>query len=95
VRCIPVRALIDTADPAVNLTLEGGEEIRVPEAGKIFVVGNVKMPGAFPVDDASDTTVLKFIALTPGVGSLRVERGLHLSARQWDRLTERDSRRPE
>ena len=64
---VPVRALIDAADPTVNLTLGGGEEIRVPEAGKVFVVGNVKMPGAFPVHDAADTTVLKLIALTQGL----------------------------
>ncbi len=62
-----MRALIDAADPAVNLTLQGGEEIRVPEAGKVFVVGNVKMPGAFTVHDALDTTVLKVIALTQGL----------------------------
>lgn len=67
VQRIPIPALIDAADPAVNLTLEGGEEIRVPEAGKVFVVGNVKMPGAFPVHDPSDTTVLKLIALTQGL----------------------------
>jgi polysaccharide export outer membrane protein len=67
VQRILVRALIDAADPAVNLTLQGGEEIRVPEAGKIFVVGNVKVPGAFPVHDGSETTVLKAIALTQGL----------------------------
>jgi polysaccharide export outer membrane protein len=67
VQRISVRALIDAADPAVNLTLQGGEEIRVPEAGKIFVVGNVKMPGAFPVHDSSEATVLKALALTQGL----------------------------
>jgi polysaccharide export outer membrane protein len=67
VQRIPVRALIDAADPAVNLALLGGEEIRVPEAGKVFVLGNVKMPGAFPVHDGSETTVLKAIALTQGL----------------------------
>jgi polysaccharide biosynthesis/export protein len=64
---VSVRALIDAADPAVNLILQGGEEIRVPEAGKVFVVGNVKVPGAFPIHDASDSTVLKVIALTQGL----------------------------
>src|ERR1039458_340553 len=49
VRRIQVKSLIDAADPAANLVLEGGEEIRVPEVGKVYVVGNVKMPGAFPV----------------------------------------------
>ena len=67
VQRIPVRGLIDAADPELNLKLEGGEEIRVPEAGKVFVMGNVKKPGAYHVDDANDTTVLKAIALSEGL----------------------------
>lgn len=67
VQRVAVRALIDAADPAVNLVLQGGEEIRIPEAGKVYVVGNVKMPGAFSVHDAGDTTVLKVVALTQGL----------------------------
>ena len=63
---IPVRSLIDSADPAVNVRLHGGEEIRVPEVGKIFVAGNVKLPGAFPMQDNSDTTLLKALALSQG-----------------------------
>src|SRR5262249_53016612 len=38
---IRVTGLIDAADPALNVTLEGGEEVRVPQAGRVFVVGNV------------------------------------------------------
>ncbi|MBI4876067.1 MAG: SLBB domain-containing protein [Acidobacteria bacterium] len=67
VQRIPVKALIDAADPDLNLPLLGGEEIRVPEAGKVFVVGNVKKPGAYPVQDVSDTTVLKMLALAEGL----------------------------
>jgi polysaccharide export outer membrane protein len=64
---VPVRKLIDNADPAWNLILEGGEEVRVPAAGRVFVVGNVKKPGAFRVDDAGQSTVLKVIALAEGL----------------------------
>jgi len=67
-RRINVRSLIDDADPALNLKLTGGEEIRVPEVGRIYVVGNVKKPGAFPVQDGSDTTVLEMLALAEGLG---------------------------
>ncbi len=67
VQRIPVKGLIDAADPELNLRLVGGEEIRVPEAGKVFVVGNVRKPGAYPVDDAADTTVLKMLALSEGL----------------------------
>jgi polysaccharide biosynthesis/export protein len=64
---IPLKKLIDAADPAWNLTLEGGEEIRVPQAGRVFVAGNVKHPGAFRMDGAGETTVLKALALAEGL----------------------------
>jgi polysaccharide biosynthesis/export protein len=66
-RRIPVKALIDAAVPDMNLRLLGGEEIRVPEASRIYVVGNVKKPGAFPVRDSTDTSVLKVLALAEGL----------------------------
>jgi polysaccharide biosynthesis/export protein len=64
---VPVKALIDAADPEANVKLSGGEEVRVPEAGKIFVVGNVKRPGAFPVQDGAESSVLKLLALAEGL----------------------------
>lgn len=66
-RRIPVKALIDDADPEMNVRLTGGEEIRVPEASKIYVVGNVRRPGSFPVRDSADTSVLKVLALAEGL----------------------------
>jgi polysaccharide export outer membrane protein len=64
---IPVKQLMKDADPALNYTLHGGEEIRVPEAGKIFVMGNVRKPGAFAVRDAEDQSVMKMVALSEGL----------------------------
>jgi len=64
---VPVKALIDAADPDSNIKLTGGEEVRVPEAGRIFVVGNVKKPGAFPVQNGGETSVLKMLALAEGL----------------------------
>jgi polysaccharide biosynthesis/export protein len=66
---VSVRALIDAADPDSNLKLTGGEEIRVPEAGRVFVVGNVKKPGVFAVQDGSETSVLKLLAVAEGLSS--------------------------
>ena len=66
-RRISVRSLFDDADPALNVTLTGGEEIRVPEIGKIYVMGNVKKSGGFPVQDGSDTTVMQMLALAEGL----------------------------
>jgi polysaccharide export outer membrane protein len=64
---IPIKGLIEEANPALNIRLHGGEEIRVPEAGKVYVIGNVKRSGAFPVSDGNDTTVLKIVAMTEGL----------------------------
>jgi len=67
VQRILVKGLIDAADPALNITLIGGEEIRVPEVGKVYVIGNVKKPGAFTVQDGVESTVLKMLALSEGL----------------------------
>lgn len=67
VQRIPARALLDGVDPSINLTLQGGEEIRVPEAGKVFVVGDVKKPGFFYITDGSESSVLKALALSEGL----------------------------
>jgi polysaccharide export outer membrane protein len=64
---IPVKKLMKDADPAVNYELHGGEEIRVPAAGKIFVVGNVRKPGGFAVRDSNDNSVLRMVALSEGL----------------------------
>jgi len=64
---VPVKGLIDAADPQWNLTLEGGEQVRVPQAGRVFVVGNVKKPGAFRVDEGAGMTVLKALAMAEGL----------------------------
>jgi polysaccharide biosynthesis/export protein len=67
VQRILVKSLINAVDPALNIVLKGGEEIRVPESGKVYVIGNVKMPGAFPMGDGTESTVLKMLALSQGL----------------------------
>jgi len=43
------------------------KRFRVPEVSKIYVVGNIKKPGAYPVQNGSDTTVLQMLALSEGL----------------------------
>lgn len=64
---IPVKILLAGEDPDLNPRLAGDEEIRVPEAGRIYVAGNVKNPGVFMMKDAFETTVLKALALSGGL----------------------------
>ncbi len=67
VQRVSVRGLVNNADPALNVRLDGGEEIRVPEAGRVFVVGNVKLPGAYLIQDGAESSVLKALALSQGL----------------------------
>jgi polysaccharide export outer membrane protein len=64
---IPVKGLIDSADPSSNVLLQGGEEVRVPQIGRVFVVGNVKHPGAFKIEDGFGLTLLKALAMAEGL----------------------------
>jgi polysaccharide biosynthesis/export protein len=66
-RRILIRDLMDSSRPELNISLRGGEEIRVPEAKKIFVAGNVKKPGAFAVREEGQMTVMKALALSEGL----------------------------
>jgi polysaccharide export outer membrane protein len=66
---VNARLLFSQDGNQLNVEIHGGEEIRVPTAGKVFVVGNVHTNGAFPVTDNSDTTVLKALSLAGGVSS--------------------------
>jgi polysaccharide export outer membrane protein len=63
---IPVKALFAGSDPELNLKLTGGEEIRVPDVGKIIVSGSVLHPGPVPVLDGAANTVTTAIAQAQG-----------------------------
>ncbi len=66
VQRISIKQLMIDADPSVNVRLYGGEEIRVPQAGRVYVLGNVGHSGAFPMDN-QDLTILKLIAECGGL----------------------------
>lgn len=66
---ISVRKLFDGLHPQLNIPVLAGAQIRVPEYEQVFVVGDVKRPGAFPFQDMHDTTVLKLLALSGGLDS--------------------------
>ncbi len=66
---LSVRELYDGRHPERNLPVTAGTQIRVPQAEQVFVVGNVKRPGAFPFLSLGDTTVLQVLALSGGLDS--------------------------
>jgi polysaccharide export outer membrane protein len=71
---ISVKALLAGNDPSLNIALHGGEEIRVPEAPKLFIMGNVRTPGIFPMNELDGSTVLKALALSQGTLSFSAKK---------------------
>ena len=63
---VPIKDLLAGQDPKLNIPLHGGEEVRIPEAAKLFVTGNVKLPGLYRINDAEGSSVLKAMALSQG-----------------------------
>ncbi len=64
---VAVRELFAGDHPELNPHLVGGEEIRVPQAARVYAVGNLKNPGAFALKDEKETSVLKVLALAGGL----------------------------
>ena len=66
-RRISVNALFGGGDETLNMVLSGGEEVRIPEAGRVFVVGNVKKPCNYLITQGNESTVLKAMSYSEGL----------------------------
>jgi len=66
---ISVQSLFTEMDASQNVELQGGEDVRVIEAGKVYVVGNVKKPCVYSITDGSESSLLKAMALSEGLES--------------------------
>ena len=78
---ISVRELFDGLHPELNVAVTAASRIRVPVCERVFVVGDVKRPGAFPFLDSKDTTVLQLLALSGGLTRSAATR--HISTAWW------------
>ena len=71
---LSVRALFDGLHPELNIPILAGTQIRVPQCERVYVVGDVKRPGAFPFLALEDTTVLQLLALSGGLDAFSLKR---------------------
>jgi len=62
-------ALLRGANPAENIQIFPQDIISVPKAEEIYVVGEVKKPGGFPLNTNGGITVLQALALAEGLSS--------------------------
>ncbi len=63
---VSLSRLMSLSDPSVNLPIFGGEEIRVPLAGRVFVAGFVQKPGPVMITEEQPLTLLQALAMAGG-----------------------------
>ena len=66
---IPAKSLQDPASSSANLVLQGGDIVRIPEAGKIFMVGAVNHPGPFSITNNEDMSIMRALSIAGGLGA--------------------------
>jgi len=64
---IKLQDLLESGDPQFNVAVFPGDIVKVKRAGAVYVVGDVKKPGGFPVKNDREMSVLKAIALAEGL----------------------------
>lgn len=63
---LSLRKVLSGTDPKYNIPVNPGDTVQVLPDQKVFVAGDVKNPGAFPLGRGEKLTVSKLMALTGG-----------------------------
>ncbi len=75
-----LKELLQSGDPRLNLPVRAGDIVRVPRAGLVYVIGEVRKPGGFLLRGNGKISVLQALALAEGLlrtaarGSARIIR---------------------
>jgi polysaccharide biosynthesis/export protein len=64
---VNLKKLLETGDARLNVAVRPGDIVKVPRAGVVYVVGEVKKPGGFVLKSNEEMTVLKAMALAEGL----------------------------
>lgn len=64
---VPLRLLLETGDPRYNVRVNPGDAVKVVRAGIVYVVGEVREPGVFPMNSQGGITLLQAVALGKGL----------------------------
>ncbi len=86
---INLRNLLDVQDPTDNIVIKAHDIISVPPAQIVYVVGNVKHAGGFPLGGKTDISVLQAIALAEGMDARAAPRQAQILRRGADTEAQR------
>lgn len=66
-REIPLDDLIESRNPELNIFIEPQDTITIPRGKFVYVVGEVRKAGGFPIREKKGLTVLRAVALAEGL----------------------------
>jgi polysaccharide export outer membrane protein len=64
---LDLQQLLESGEPGLNVVIQPGDVVKVPAAPMIYIVGEFKKPGAFPMPRGDRLTVLRALALGEGL----------------------------
>jgi len=64
---VPAKSLQDPASNSANIVLQGGDIVRIPQAGQVYMVGTVKHPGPFYITNNTDMTMMRALSIAGGL----------------------------
>ena len=67
VGALNVRAVMEAKDPSVNIEVLPNDVITVPKAELVYVIGAVKRPGGFVLNEKEQMSVLQALSLAEGL----------------------------
>jgi polysaccharide export outer membrane protein len=71
---LDLQKLLESGDPSLNVVVNPGDVVKVTSAPMIYIVGEFKKPGAFPMPRGDRLTVLRALALGEGLGPLAAKK---------------------
>lgn len=81
---IDLEKLLYSHDDALNVQIKPFDIVSVTKAGVIYVVGEVKKPGGFTLEDKDSVTVLQALALAEGLNVNAAKRAARVIHRNSD-----------
>ena len=69
-----IRSVMSARNPQENIPVKPNDVITVPKADLIYVIGAVKKPGGFPLQERANMTVLEALSLSEGLDKLASSR---------------------
>lgn len=64
---VSLRTLMDGSNPASNIAICAGDAVTLPRARLVYVLGDVRKPGGFPLRDEETATVLQAVSMAEGL----------------------------